>query len=169
MDVASGPRALSCAAGFYGAQIAITLKPGASTIKSCLIEDIRLRVSGDHCDGVFFAGGENNVLIEDNYMVMRSDFGTANIFVHTEYDNSPINGVNINHNRLLGTPSRCVYLGDPTHVNINSPISNIQFTNNECQRGSGGYAIVDPRWAATRVISGNVDAFTFVNIDNNLT
>jgi hypothetical protein len=143
-----------------GCSLGIVLKPGPSTIQSCYITTCQ-NGPNDHLDCIFFAGGENGVLIQDCWMSTPPSFGTSEIFCQTSYDNEPINDVRINHNRLIGTPSYAMYF---TNSHVNSPMTNIVVTNNEVQVGAyGGYWTLQN---CTPSFSGNVDAFTGANIDH---
>jgi hypothetical protein len=138
--------------------IGLTLKDGQSTIRGCYIHDLRPDAVQHH-DGIFISGGQTNCLIEDNWIEIPAQSGTANIFIATRSQGSNIVNTTVNHNRLLGGPSYAMY-SEQTSV---ATISGTRWTNNEVQRGIFGY------WAITGNTvfrSGNVDAFTGANIDN---
>jgi hypothetical protein len=142
----------------HSCSIGMTLKDGQSTVTRCYIHDLA-GAAGTHFDGIFISGGQTNCLVEDCWIDVPSNGGTANIFIATRWQNSHIVNTTVNHCRLLGGPSFALY-NEQTSV---ATITGTRWTNNEIQRGGYGY------WTWTGSVpvrQGNKDAFTGANIDN---
>lgn len=145
----------------HGCIIAMILKDGASNIIGNFIHDLNADLApvDPHFDGLFISGGPSDVLIEDNWIQTPTSGGTAGVFINTNFAGNMV-GLTINHNRIIGTPSYQCYI---TNDREGTLVEDVVFSNNEMQRGAFGYWLVEGDVGLTR--TGNVDAFTGVNID----
>src|SRR5262245_17327509 len=130
-----------------GAMHGIALGPGSAVVKDNYIHDAGNNTADPHIGGISLKGGQNNVLIEGNTVVLGSD-ATSDVFLQNI--NAPISNVTINHNFLGGDPGYNIYVEGRFNT---GPVTGISITNNVIVEGHyGDYSIVD----ASPAISGNV-------------
>lgn len=127
----------------------IDLLSGSSTVKGNYIHDLQAGGSDPHYDGIAVQGGQNGVLIEDNYISARD---TSDIIIQNAF--GAVNNVTVNHNYLTGTPGLNVYVEGRF---AGSSTTNVRITNNIMKKGSYGYIAIDK---ASPYVAGNVDAVT---------
>lgn len=125
----------------------IVLAAGASTVKGNFVHNLENSGSDPHYDGITAQGGQNGVVIEDNYVDSRD---TSAVFIKNDF--GPVNNVRVNHNYLTGTMGFTVYSNG---MASGGAVTNISITNNVMKKGGYGYFSVDN---SSPLISGNVDA-----------
>src|SRR5262249_32283567 len=125
----------------------IVLSSGASTVKGNYIHDLEAPGADPHYDGISVQGGQNGVLIEDNYISARD---TSDIIIQNAFGG--VNNVTVNHNYLAGSPGFNVYVEGRFS---GSSTTNVRITNNIMKKGGYGYISTDK---ASPYVAGNVDA-----------
>ena len=149
------PAAISCDVGggtfvgndISGAEHGIVLGPGSAVVIGNYIHDAGSNKADPHIGGISLKGGQNNVLIEGNTVILGSD-ATSDIFLQNNW--GPISNVTINHNYLGGDPGYDIYVEGRLS---GGPVTGISITNNVIVKGHyGDYSIVD----ASPTMSGNV-------------
>jgi hypothetical protein len=147
---------------FVDQMLAITLQPGASHIEYNYIGGFD-GPPHTHFDGMFIGGGQTDVVIKDNFIDMSSPtVGTGGIFIHTQFGPSA-GPFLIEHNRIIGPTSFPVY----TACNYPPDLGPCTLINNEIKRGDYGYMNNENHHGLSSG-SGNVDAYTFTNIDDQM-
>ena len=109
------PAAISCDVGggtfvgndISGAEHGIVLGPGSAVVKGNYIHDGGSNKADPHIGGISLKGGQDNVLIEGNTVILGSD-ATSDIFLQNNW--GPISNVTINHNYLAGDPGYDIYV-----------------------------------------------------------
>jgi beta-glucanase (GH16 family) len=130
-----------------GAEHGIVLGSGSAVVKGNYIHDGGSNKADPHIGGISLKGGQNNVLIEGNTVILGSD-ATSDIFLQNNW--GPISNVTINHNYLAGDPGYDIYVEGRLS---GGPVTGISITNNVIVKGHyGDYSIVD----ASPTMSGNV-------------
>lgn len=131
----------------------IQLTGGSSVVKGNYIHDLESPASDPHYDGIQAQGGQDGVLIEDNYVEGRD---TSDVLIQNAF--GPVTNVTVNHNYLTGTPGYNVY-SDARFSG--GPIIGVKITNNILNKGGYGYYSIDNN---APVISGNIDAVTGMSV-----
>ena len=140
------PAAISCDVGggtfvgndISGAEHGIALGPGSGVVKDNYIHDGGSNKADPHIGGISLKGGQDNVLIEGNTVILGSD-ATSDIFLQNNF--GPISNVTINHNYLAGDPGYDLYVEGRLN---GGPVTNVSITNNVIVDGHyGDYSIVD--------------------------
>lgn len=127
----------------------IVLLAGSSVVKANYVHDLLAPGSDPHYDGIAVQGGQNGVLIEDNYISARD---TSDVIIQNAF--GAVNDVTVNHNYLAGSPGFNVYVEGRFS---GSSTTNVRITNNVMKKGGYGYITVD---TASPYIAGNLDAVT---------
>jgi hypothetical protein len=131
-----------------GAEHGLVLTDGASVVRGNYIHDGGSNKADPHIGGISVKGGQNNVVIEDNTVVGRSD-ATSNIFLQNNW--GPISNVAIKHNYLGGDPGYNIYVEGRLS---GGPVTRVSITDNVLVQGHYGYySIVD----ASPTLADNVE------------
>jgi hypothetical protein len=131
-----------------GGEHGIMLGAGEGVITENYIHDGGSNKEDVHMGGISLKGGQDGVLIKDNYVNMGS-LGTSDIFLQNNF--GPINDATIEHNYMDGDPGYCLYVEGRLSGGL---VTNISVVNNVMKQGHYGYVSVD---TADPTFSGNVD------------
>ena len=136
----------------YNCENGITIGGNASTlIQDNYIHD--LKASGaPHFDGVQLDGGNSNVTIRHNTIIVGTDAVSA-VMINNYF--GPISNIIVDNNQLVGGQYTVYSDGSLNRYSI----TGVQLTNNDMRKGNYGYWLVRNN-AQSPVFFGNVDDVT---------
>ncbi|MGI6853456.1 right-handed parallel beta-helix repeat-containing protein [Mesorhizobium sp. 1B3] len=117
-----------------GVAIGIQLTDGASTVRGNYIHDLASNAADPHYDGITALGGQSNVLMEGNSIIVPQDHGTASILIQNTF--GPVSNVMVRDNLMLGDPSYSLYVDASRD---GGPITGVTVEDNYVDQGAYGY------------------------------